>query len=617
MGKYRGKSVWVPGKGWVAKKITQDANYQNLGEGWIFLISFMRAYPDFIQDLFHSEEADNDLALIQRVIMRAKARNQFCDITGSRGTTKTYSTDIEELDELLLYPGIHESYFGPSLKQTAKIGSKAYAQIKKDYPGLTEHFITVADSVDRFELSTSFGSTFEIASFRGNNLHRVVAEETAQEEMPKFNAEDYENVVLPAVRLKYLVDGKPDKTYIPFKRHTITSAGRRQNPAYKTRCDHFKVMSEGGSAVVFDIPFEVSLLCKIRDTAWAESLKLDLTPDKWAREMESRYTGADENPIISDATLTESRSLIAMEEHHCCKDFDNRLNPEEVFYIVAYDVSYADGAANAKCACAVIKCTKQSEWLRRDKYLKQVVWIDDWLPKPAAEQAVKLKQVWSRFSYEGHYAYIAIDAWQYGSAVLQELMKDLGDGLPPLCTMDHTTYTEYEIPESLPVVYPIKAGGAGTTDPDSEMVRNAEVQFENHNVQLLTSNYSEGIETYKRKHRIKDDTYDRLIYKPYKKTNDLIGQIQNLKKVENASGVGEKRISSRIQRDSWSALKYGLRLANILERRYLQRSKRPSDWDKELEKYKKSAPIMNGFERNTVTSRLVTRRMGGRQFEKI
>ena len=67
----------------------------------------------------------------------------------------------------------------------------------------------------------------------------------------------------------------------------------------------------------------------------------------------------------------------------------------------------------------------------------------------------------------------------------------------------------------------------------------------------------------------------------------FVGQIQNLKKVPAAAGVSEKRISKRIQRDSWSAMKYSLRLAQILERTYLVKQQRQSDWDNILKQYEK------------------------------
>jgi len=606
----RDSMEWVEGAGWVDKRLSDKANYDNLGEGWGFIISFMRAFPDFIQDLLRDEEADYELTLIQRVIMRAKARHQYCDITGCRGVTKSYCSVNEEADEMLLYPGIKTAYFGPSYKQTAKIGSQTFRQIQKDYPALAEHFIVMADSADKFEFKSHMDSSFVITAYRGNNIHKVVAEETAQEEQPRFDEEEYKRVVLPAVRLRYKIRGKKSHTYISFKQHTITSAGRRQNFAYETRCRHYQMMERGESAFVMDIPFDVPLLCQMRPIGWAETLRSELTPDEWAREMESRYTGADQNPLIPDSTLTESRTLLTMEEHHCCKDLNNRISIDDVFYIIGYDVSYADGANNAKCACVVVKCTKQKEWMKRDKYLKQVVWIDDWLPKTPMEQASKLKQIWYRYCYQGHFAYIVCDAWQYGSAVVQALMMDLGDGLNPLCTYNHMLYTEYELQNALPIVYPVKAGGAGTTDPDAEMIRNAEIQFDNHNVELLTSNYGDGIEAYKKIHRIKDDKYDYVIYNPYKKTNELVGQIQNLKKAQSASGVSEKRISNKIQRDSWSALKYALRLAQILERTYLMKSRPASDWDVLLKKYEGNNPAPTVGEGKM--TRIPIKRTGGR-----
>lgn len=611
MAQRKGK-VWLPGQGWFAKQTTQEANYNNVGDGMAFLVSFIRWFPDFLLDLYHADDAEFDLTMLQRMILRTKARYQYCDITGCRGATKSFCSEGEEMVEALVWPGQSALYMGPSLTQTAKIGSDTFRQLEKNYPGFTKLFTVEAESKDRFELSTTYGSKFSIAAFRGNNVHKIVAEEAAQEEKPRFDDEEYRRIALPSVRLQYRYNGRTDPTYVRFKQHFITSAGRRQNHVYESRCRHFSMMERGESAFVMDIPYDAILLAQMRPVAWAEKNKMELTPDEWMREMESIYTGSDENPVVRDSVLSESRCLTCMEEHHCCKDRDNKLKPEDVFYIVGYDVSYADGAQNAKCACVVIKCTKQTDWLRRDRYMKQVVWVDDWPPMNAMEQAKKLKNIWNRFCVDGSMAYIAIDAWQYGSSVVQSLMMDLGDGLAPLCVLDHELYTEFEMDGAIPCIYPIKAGGVGTTDPDAEMVRNAELQFENRNVQLLTSNYQEGVEQYKRLHRIKDDRSDYIIYQPYKKTQELIGQIQNLKKVVTTTGVAERRISHHIQRDSWSALKYALRLAQKLERKYLMKQKKKSDWDELLKKFKSagSETMMVGVPRG----RIVGERRGGRRF---
>ena len=306
---------------------------------------------------------------------------------------------------------------------------------------------------------------------------------------------------------------------------------------------------------------------------------------------------------------------MTMERQHCCKYPGCKVDPNDVTYIVCYDVSYEDNKRNAKCAVGVWKLTRQSDFLKRDRYLKQLVWLDDWPPPDnAMKQARMLKDVWYRFCFDGgNTTYIAIDGWQYGKAVIEDLMKDLGDGLPPLCIMDHTEYMALELDGALPIIYPIKAGGTGVTDPDAEMIRYAQIQFDNHNVQLLTMNTRDGVEAYKRLHKIKEDDMDYRIARPYQKTRELSAQIQNLKAVPSGAGFSEKRISRAIQRDSWSAIKYGLRLAQKLEKQLaIESARKKSDWDSILAKYK-GKPLTSSAGRSA-GGRIAVGRRGGRLY---
>lgn len=548
-------------------------------------------------------------------MLRAYARYTDVAITGTRGMTKTYTKMISEMINGVAWPGTQVLYTGPSLKQLASIGGKTFHDIEHDYAALAKHWRVTAESKDDFKIETDYGSAFYIGEKRGDNIHAATAEEFAQEENPPFDFDEYTTIVLPAVRLRHNVNGSPDPNFVAYKNHSITSAGRKQNHAYQVRCEVMKEMGRGESAFTMDVPWQCVVLQQMRPYSWAQKLRTKLTPEKWMREMESRYTGADSNPIVRDEVLTECRKLMIAENRHCAYDIGNKLKPEDVIYIVGYDVSYADDKKNAKCACVVLKCTRQTDWLKRDRYLKQAVYVDVWNPPvKSMMQAQRIKDVWSRFCYEGGAAtYLAIDAWQYGTSVVENLMMDLGDGLAPLCVRNHASFTELEQENAVPCLYPIKAGGAGVTDPDAEMVRYAELQFENRNVELLCSNVNEGVENYKKYHRIKDDSMDAMLADPYIKTRELVGQIQNLKKVASGTTQKEERISKHIQRDIWSALKYALRVAQILEREELAQAVRhKSDWDAELAKYKNRAAAPHRAAAAGAGGRTVTARRGGR-----
>lgn len=581
------------------------------------MIWVIRWYPDKGCDLFRDEFADYaNEEIMQRLMMRAYARNADVAFTGTRGITKTSTKFKYAMLNGLVWPGTQSAYYGPSYKQMALIGSKQFKQIAHDYPALAKGWRVTAESKDDFKIETDLGSAFYISSFRGDNIHDVTAEEFAQEENPPFDFTEYSTIVLPAVRLRHNVDGKPDENFVAYKNHSITSAGRKQHPSFQVRCDTLKEMHRGESAFAYDMSWECVVLQQMRPYSWAQKLKSKLTPERWMREMESRYTGADEYPIIADESLSESCCLLSMERQHCCKYPGCKTEPQDVTYIVCYDVSYEDAKKNAKCAVGVWKLTKQTDFLKRDRFLKQLVWLDDWPPPDnAMKQARKLKDVWYRFCFDGgNTTYIAIDGWQYGKAVIEDLMKDLGDGLPPLCILDHTEYTALELDGALPIIYPIKAGGSGVTDPDVEMIRYAQTQFDNHNVQLLTMNTREGVEAYKRLHKIKDDDLDYQIARPYQKTRELSGQIQNLKAVPSGAGFSEKRISRAIQRDSWSAIKYGLRLAQKLEKELaLSEIRKKSDWDEILKRYQGRESVRNVGQAQGA-GRMVTQRRGGRIF---
>jgi hypothetical protein len=403
-------------------------------------------------------------------------------------------------------------------------------------------------------------------------------EEVAQSEDGEwFDHEKYQTVVRKAIRKERIVSGKRDPMFPAFQKSYVTTANDQQNPSFEYRRDIVKDCSLGRSAMVLDIPAEAVVLNGIRPLDWYLEEQRKTTPDKWMTEMASRWSGTCDNPVIRDGILTESKSVLVMENRHC--------GDPNVIYIIGYDVSYSEGGRNAKCATAILKLERQSGEYKRDRYLKSFVYVLEEEPKESMLQARKLKDRWFQFTTErGSRTYIAIDARSYGQAVYEALHKDLVDGLPTLCSVNHER-PELEESGAIPVIFPISSVGglaASGTDPnkDSEqvMVRYAEVEWEQRNVKILVSNITEGVQAYKRIHRIKDDTIDQQIAIPYRDTKKLAVQISNLRKKQTASGFTVERATKSIQKDLWSAAEYALRGAQRLEYENLAKGTKENEW---------------------------------------
>lgn len=552
------------------------------------LVAYWRMYPDRMLAFFEAERPDFTMTLIQVIMLRAQCRYKENFFTGGRGLTKSYVGYSASICKATLYPGVKLPYFGPTLKQTASIISAIHRQVAKNYPLLIEGWEVQYDAGERFAVHTKstkkeLQSQIDVDMMRGTSANAVFAEEVAQQERGEaFDHEKFRAAVLPAVRLQRMVDGHLDPMFPHCQKVYVTSAGRQQNESFEYRNSALKDMAEGKSAFCMDIPGDVAVLNRIRTLDWYNDMKRKLTPEEWLREMCARWTGACENPVVRDAVLTESKSVMEMENRHC--------GDPTVTYVVSYDVSYADGSRNAKCATVVLKCQFQTEAHKRDKYLKSFVYCLDEDPKESMIQARKLKQRWYKFCLSnGQPTYIAIDARSYGQAVLEDLHKDLGDGLPPLCCVNHNR-RDIELEGALPVIYPINATGGYSIgysddhDNDSDMLRYAEVEWEQRNVRMLTSNINDGVLAYKRMHRIKDDINDPIIALPYIKSREMAGQIGNLRKKVSGTGYKEERISRAINRDMWSAAKYALRIAQRLEYKNLVGSiRRASAWQKIFE----------------------------------
>lgn len=592
----------------VTKEVAFDYDNTDFESGAI-LLNFFRTFPDIFLDMIESENADFSLSLPQRVMLRGFAQFKEAYFTSFRGLGKTYTVILSIMVDGILYPGEIARYYAPSQKMSAELAAVAFHQIEKNYPLLAQCWHLRSETRDTFLIETEFGSNLGIGAIQGGNCSQIIVEEIGQETEPKFDFTEYESKVIPTCRIGRLVNKRKDPMHLNPHFKYITNASRRVNPAYsKFRAKAYKSMTTApfGSGICLDMSWEIGVICGIRSTEYVENLRASMTKEDFLRQMCATYTGTAQNPMISDEDISMARKIRIAETRHC--------GDPNVIYVIGHDVSYENGTMNAKCASVVVKLSEFDEETaktKRDKYKKEIVYVDNYPPPgDASVQAARLRQLWERFSLDGgNPTYIAIDSWQYGRSVLEALVKPHESGVN-LCCIDHLEESVVALEQkgALPVIYPVKAGGAGTRDPDYEIIKYARIEFEQGNVLMLTSDIFDGLEQYKRKHGIKTDEADISILQPYYKTNELCEQIMNLRVGVTGTGEREIRISLGIQRDSWSAAKYALWLARRLElevaiTKARNRSSRGEEAEKELQILRTMQP--NAYQQNNVVANLL------------
>lgn len=545
---------------------------------WSLLVSFFRWYPDILHDICEGEHCQFHLSLPQRVTLRYMARYSSTFTFGSRGFSKTTCVVASRCDDGILWPGSITGYYAPVEKQAAPLASKAFADYSINYPLLAAHWRKDSDAQDRFQLSTKNGSKFIMDIDRGVDTSCIVAEECGQEDKNPFNWADMIQVVLPTNRKQHYVDGAPDKTHIDNQEHYITSASSKENEAFSTCKKIRQEMRNGESAYAMFVPWQVVVLSRMKPVSYYMNQKKRMTAEQFMRECETKCTGSVDNPIIPDRLLEDAKKIKVMEDKHC--------GDPDVFYVLGYDVASRDAAGNALSATAVLKCERQYDAAKCDKYLKSLVYVNDMRPLPGLQQARELKKRWWDYCLPeiGQYAYLAIDGRNIGEDLIETLHSDLGDGLPPLCTVTHE-YLELEQPDAIPCIYPIRAtGNNGGNDQNIVMIEYLQKEFETENVRLLITNSLEGCEAYKLAHEITDDYDDPKIQFPYLRTKELCRQIGNLQRRSSTAGYVLRQVSSHIQKDMWSAFLYAARMVHRLEKAELyDMNRRENETEKEAE----------------------------------
>src|SRR5690554_537134 len=517
-------------------KMNKDKSAINL-EIWRKYLSLFRSYPDLFIDFILPEDSKFNLFLYQRMMLRAMFRYRKVYMTYTRGTAKSFTEILGKYIECILYPNSKVMLTAPQKMMASSIAQANIESIWSFMPILKNEVKSYKFERDYTKLYFHNGSILDVVanseSSRGQRRTCLAVEEIIHE---KFNEENFNTVILPIMsNERFPACGGKDPYELHKKICIATTAGQKQSFAYRLLQEYWQDMVEGDSAYIMGASYELATSFGLLSLDYINELKESPNFNRisFEREYESKWSGSSKNSLIDLESFRQARVIKQAE--------DKAVNDRNIEYVLAYDVARSEGSQNAQSALIVLKLTPRGD----GTYSKHVVNIYTFEGSHFREQALFLKQKVNDFRAR----ILVIDGNGLGTGLIDQLVLEIDEN-PPYEVVNDDRYNKFKTANSIPMIFVIKSQQAGMKDSDMNglfmrWVGNGHVKFLESESQA------------KSRYRGKDEKLNEFL-RPFMMTDFLQDEIMNLEYKQSGNNIQVKQVSRAIQKDRFSALKYGL-----------------------------------------------------------
>lgn len=364
-------------------------------------------------------------------------------------------------------------------------------------------------------------------------------------------------------------------TLLPNEPHQqqlyIGSAGYRNSFAYD-KCIETAIMAalQPNKAFCWGMDFKVPVYYGLLNPDFVDELRSSNTYSEadFAREFLSKWTNTVEGSFFDFAKLSSIRKI---------KKFEWKpSNREGTFYIAAVDVA----RSKARTVIEIFKITEGE-----DNYNIKLVNIILLEGRNFNYQSQRIKELHATFGF----ASVVIDTNGLGVGLVDMMLlptlSETGGGmLPPFGIQNIDEYPDYmnDIKDgALPVIHVIK-----TNQHNAGLIHaNAYNMLFGGKVKLLID------EKLAKDQLLQSGSYsamtlqERLRYmEPYKNTSLLVNETTNLKVKQTGQTLVLEKISADAEKDTFSALEYGLWKISLLEKERYSRKRKRVAWAKMMKK---------------------------------
>lgn len=516
----------------------QIKSLESMMDDWKQYLALFRSYPDLFIDMINPKDSKFKLFFYQRMILRIIFRYRKTYFTLTRGSSKSFLQILALYLRCIMYPDIKLMITAPQKQMASQISQQNIESIWNFLPVLKNELRVIRFEKDYTKLIFHNGSVLDVVanseSSRGLRRHGLSVEEIIHE---RFDEENFNTVLLPILANNRIAScGGEDENEMHKPTTIVTTAGTKQSFAFNLLKEYLKDMVTGKSAYILGSSYELPTAFKLLSIDYINDLKEseNFNPISFLREYGSVWSGSSENSLIDLETFRKSRVLKDAEE--------KAVNDKNVEYVLAYDVARSEGNQNAQSALVVIKIIPKGD----GTYTKHVVNIYTFEGSHFREQGMFLKKKVNDFRAR----ILVVDANGLGTGLIDQLVLEIDEN-PPYEVVNDDRYKKFKTANSIPMVFAIKSQQKETKDSD---INNLFIRWVgNNNVKFLESESQA-----KGKFKSKDINKLPEYLRPYLMTDFLQEEIMNLEYRQSGNNTTVKQVSKSIQKDRFSALKYGL-----------------------------------------------------------
>lgn len=560
-----------------SNKDTSAKTFEDMKDEWRKACGYWKQYPDRFLDYIKPKDSKIDLYPYQRIMLRVLFRYRKVYITATRGTAKSFTEILALYLRCIMFPDVKLFICAPGKEQASKIAKENIEQIWSFFPLLKPEVEHTTFGKDYTRLTFFNGSVLDVVqveqSARGGRRHGGAVEEIVDESLKKDTLNE---VVIPLMANNRIAScghlGKEfriDPNEMHKSQYFITTAGTRQSFAFEKLKEILKEMAEGKSAFSLGNSYELPAMHGQLDINFINELKESDTynPLSFAREYESVWTGSSDNSFVSLDDLKECRTLEKPELQANVK----HMNEKKAEYILAYDVSRAEGRANALCALAVIKIVPRGD----GTFQKFLVNMFSFEGTHFLEQALFIKKQVNNYKA----SQIIVDANGLGVGLVDFLSLEIDEN-PAYEVTNDDRYDKYKTENSIPMVYNMKSQTRGHKDKEIDNVFGN--QIANKKVKMLVSEtHAKTLPAIQKLAHDLQKNGEKIAKElmPYTMVDLLQDEIMNLEHKQAGNEEKVIQISKRITKDKWSAFKYGLYWIYLQERKnQVKKRERADSW---------------------------------------